>query len=341
VDEIDFMIFSSQKSQSRRTEIHKNRPDTVSRRWDQLKANGVLTSLGIAVLFCIGAVAILMLRSEVVPYRPGQYAPHDIVSRVDFQFLDKQRLADAQRRVREMEPRVYRANPNVWKPLEETLLGLPDQIADKATLSEVGQPLRKLLDTGTFMRLKEVASDKLRPQYATWVKSYITAISQIDPNRPQEGVVILREDARQEEIDSGRSIAVEWTDPSGVQKSAKIPPTQTFAPKMQSDLEPRFDRLAGVFEGALRPKIVALTLQNVKPTHTLDDAATVEAQNEASPPPRSKPRSRKIRFSCTAKRESRKPIGRCCRRSIARICSSCRDAGRIISASPRSCSSSR
>src|ERR1043166_1529561 len=107
------MALFSAKSQSRRSEIRKNRPDTVERRWEQFKASGVPMSLGIAVVFCAAAVAILMLRTDVVPYRPGQFAPHDIVSRVDFTFLDKQRLADAQRRVRDAEPHVYRANPDV------------------------------------------------------------------------------------------------------------------------------------------------------------------------------------------------------------------------------------
>ena len=98
------------KSRSRRTEIRKNRPDVTHLDWQKLKADGVPVSLAIAALFFLVASGILMLRQDVVPYRPDQPIPHDIVSRVAFDYLDKGRLTELQRQRYEREPRVYQAN---------------------------------------------------------------------------------------------------------------------------------------------------------------------------------------------------------------------------------------
>src|SRR5215210_3325556 len=82
------------KSRSRRAEIRKNRPDAAWIDWDALRNSGVLASVGIAALFFVAATVVLLLREQVVPYRPGQWIPHDIVSRVDFSYRNKDRLAD-------------------------------------------------------------------------------------------------------------------------------------------------------------------------------------------------------------------------------------------------------
>ena len=111
------MSLWSRKSVSRREAIRKDRPDTTARKWEQLRASGVIVSLQIAAVFWVAATGILMLRQDVVPYRPGQYAHHDIISRVDFTFMDKEQLAQAQRLARQNAPRVYLAVADVWKPL--------------------------------------------------------------------------------------------------------------------------------------------------------------------------------------------------------------------------------
>ena len=94
------MLNPFRKAPARRAEIRKNRPDTVTRRWELMKASGVPVSVAIAAAFALVAIAILSLREEVVPHRPGQFAAHDIVSRVDFTFHDNRKLADAQRAAR-------------------------------------------------------------------------------------------------------------------------------------------------------------------------------------------------------------------------------------------------
>jgi hypothetical protein len=90
-------MFWSRKYGARRTEVRKNRPDRSVNFWSDLKARGITTSLAIALVFCIIASAIVLLREDAVPYRPGQYVPQDVLSRIDFAFTDVDRLTQARK----------------------------------------------------------------------------------------------------------------------------------------------------------------------------------------------------------------------------------------------------
>jgi putative nucleotidyltransferase with HDIG domain len=277
------MSWWSRKSVSRREQIRKDRPDTPARRWERLRSDGVIVSLQIAGIFWVLATAILMLRQDVVPYRPGQYSHHDIISRVDFVFMDKQQLADAQRQARQNAPRVYSSVADAWKPLEERLLVLPDLIARAATVGELGPDLRDVLDSGAFTRLKEYnASPRLRAQYNAAIKDYLASLKRFDPNKPETALIVLDDNARFAERDAGSELIVRVVDANGLVSSGKIKPEVTLSPTMKDDLLPRLSRLADEkLEIALSPKIATLTLNSIKPNFAKDDAATAEEQNRA------------------------------------------------------------
>jgi putative nucleotidyltransferase with HDIG domain len=270
---------------SRREQIRKDRPDTTARKWEQLRASGVIVSLQVAAVFWVAATGILMLRQDVVPYRPGQFAHHDIISRVDFTFMDKQQLAEAQRIARQNAPRVYTAVADVWKPLEEKLLALPDLVAAVPTLNELNPELRDVLDAGTFTPLKEIATSKpRRDAYNTAIKGYVAALKRFDPANPSKSLIILSFPVRSAERDAGREIIVRGPDASGAMTSTQIKSEVTFAPELTDDLLPRLSRLAEekVLDLTLSPKIAALTLKNIKPNFVLDEGATAEEQNRAA-----------------------------------------------------------
>src|SRR5438105_1427887 len=112
------------KSTSRRAVIRDKCPDRLGSFWRDMRASGALRSLGIAAAFCVIAIGIVMLREDVVPYRPGQYVPQDIIGRVDFTFTDKSQLQKAREDACNSQPRIYRQNGDVWADLEKTLLEL-------------------------------------------------------------------------------------------------------------------------------------------------------------------------------------------------------------------------
>src|SRR3954447_16448737 len=125
-------MFWSRKYGARRTEVRKNRPDRRGADWyAELKAKGVIGSLVVAGVFALVASAIVMLREDAVPYKPGQYVPQDIIGRVDFTFTDAERLAQAQKAMRETEPHVFKATGDAWGDLEARLLELPERVGDR------------------------------------------------------------------------------------------------------------------------------------------------------------------------------------------------------------------
>src|SRR5258706_13378259 len=124
-------MFWSRKYGARRTEVRKNRPDLGGGLYSELKARGVVGSLGVAVVFALAGSAIVMLRDSAVPYKPGQYVTQDVLSRVDFNFTDQERLAKVKQEKRESEPHVYKVNGDVWGELQAALGELPERVGDK------------------------------------------------------------------------------------------------------------------------------------------------------------------------------------------------------------------
>lgn len=278
------MAFMSRKSGARREQIRKERPDTVAARWEKLRENGVLVSLQIAAVFWVLTTATLMMRQDVVPYRPGQYAHHDIISRVDFVYMDKQRLADAQRMARQTAPHVYSQTTDAWNALEEKLLALPDRVSAVSSLDELPGELKHVLDSGTFTKLKEYRSKERRPDYVRLVKSYVASLRHFDPAHPEATLVVLSDEARQAEVDLNNEITVQAVDSNGVTNAAKIKAELAYSPKTKGDLEQRLLAYAGnaAFDISTQPKIVAFTLNALKPTFTYDEGATTDAQNRAA-----------------------------------------------------------
>src|SRR5215213_5120512 len=163
------------KSRSRRAEIRKNRPDTLRLDWQELKASGATTSVGIVVGFFVLAYGILLLRQDVIPYRPDQPLTHDIVSRVAFAYPDRNKLVLEQDLRKWREPRVYAPNgatgQDAWDRLEKSLLTLPDRAAAGPT------PPRDIAqvfdDPGSLTALKLIASGDGRQTYAASVSGFV------------------------------------------------------------------------------------------------------------------------------------------------------------------------
>ena len=159
------------KSSSRRAEIRKNRPDTTEKMVARMRADGSLVSIWVAVAFCAAAIGIVTLREDVVRYRPGQYAPHDIVSRVEFSFNDREQLKQAQERRRAMEPRVYKSNGDVWAELETYLISLPDRVTG-SSFAQLSERLRSVLDNATLAKLQDYALKDRRAQWEEAVHEF-------------------------------------------------------------------------------------------------------------------------------------------------------------------------
>lgn len=263
-------MFGFGRSNARRAEIRRNRPSELPL-MARLRAEGGLLSLAIAAAFCAGAAAILVMREDVVRYRPGQWVHHDIVARVDFAYRDERLLAAQHERAREDQPRIYKlAQADPWKVIEDELLALPERVKGQS-LADLPFELAAILDAASLAKLQEYESLSQRPVYEESVHKYVEAVRKL-------GMTIIPDDQRKQDLT--RQIVVAGVD--GVAMSMKA--EQTITRKMRDPLANKISPLTqqNNFTLVLQPKVLALTLAKLGETHVVDDVATAAARENAS-----------------------------------------------------------
>jgi putative nucleotidyltransferase with HDIG domain len=267
-------MFWSRKYGARRTEVRKNRPDLGGNLYTELKARGVVGSIGVAVAFCLVASAIVLLRDSAVPYKPGQYVPQDILSRVDFTFLDPERLTKAKQESREGVPRVYKSNGDAWADLRAALLDLPERVGRK---SAAQLPARLATDLqigpgsdGVLNLFGEFQSPAQRPVYQKAVDDFIKDV---------RSLIVLPAAQRDAELTRAglRLVSIPAFDQN-------LRAEDTLADGPNKELQDRLNAAANkyfFFSPTIAAKIGVYALQTLKPTHVVDELATYEAQNRA------------------------------------------------------------
>jgi putative nucleotidyltransferase with HDIG domain len=265
------------KSRSRRADIRRCRPEAPRIDWSKWKQEGVLSSLGIAALFFIGAATILMWRQDVVPYRPGQWIPHNVMARVRFNYFDADKLANARLEARQQEPRIYQPNPNgdPWAVVQKQLIDLPERVANSS--QELPEDLRGIVDGAAATLLRKYVSEPDHKRYVRAVESYIGRLRawSIIAEGKEWPLVVLAENERHDDLRPHlRQIRLGT--------SGLLDPTFTFAAHNDA-LRPILSKAADQdFELPIQPNIVNLTLARLEPNYSLDIGATENAENEAA-----------------------------------------------------------
>ena len=271
---------SSPKSRSRRAEIRKNRPDAAWVDWHALRSGGVLTSIGIALAFAVVASGILMLRRGVVPYRPGQWIPHDIVSRVDFTYSDQELLEQKRRERRAAEPRVYKSTGDVWGQLEKDLLEVPDRVS-AAEPDDLPPPLGDALDAGAMAQLRDYAQPGKRDTYVKKVAAFVQGLRDYRVHRGEQQweLFVLPAEQRARDITARKLITLDLGPGRG---APTLDPNLTFAAGGEAIRSVATKYADANFMLSLRPQMVDIALGLMRPTHELDELATTQATNAAA-----------------------------------------------------------
>lgn len=233
-----------------------------------LRSEGVFKSIVIAVAFATIASVILMLRSDVVPYRPGQYVAHDINARTEFRYFDSDKFEEVKSKAAVSQPRIFKESRRVWEEIQQSLLALPDRVKGQK-LEDLNVELSSVLDNATLGRLQEIAELSNRSNWETSVKNYVAALRKLD-------LIVLDESVRSEQIATGRMIQVE-----GIGQRF---PQYTYAASMGDAISQRIETAAKEsFAAGLWSKIAFLTKLNLvgAPTHEIDSLATQRAENAA------------------------------------------------------------
>jgi putative nucleotidyltransferase with HDIG domain len=262
----------------------------------EMRARGLFMSLMIAAGFWAALTALMLLRQDVVPYRPGEYVPHDLVARVDFRFYDKVRHEEEIEARRENAWRVYRQTPgDIWISLQNYLLKLPETVHGRQP-EELEAPLGDILDSGAITELEQARTGADRKQYENDVKSFINDAQNhlVSDNKP---LVIIKQDDLDQELKQVRSADVQ-------RKIVLLPPqTDPESPAANSGEGIReIDVSSGVlgtnlsaatrailenssrgFALGLGSKIAEISIAEMaaNPTYTLDEQATIDRRNKA------------------------------------------------------------
>ncbi len=271
-------MFWSRKYGARRTEVRKKCPDRSTAGWiSDMRAKGVVGSLAVAAGFVIVVSAIVMLREDSVPYKPGQYVPQDILSRVDFAFRDQEKLIEAKKQKRDSQPRVYSKAPvDSWSALQTALLELPDHIGN-SEISQLPGDLRTRLrldvgNEGVLNILRQYQLPERKPAFARDVDRFLKDL---------RGLILIPKPQRDEEVQRASqrymTMIVEGRD---------VRPEDTFAAGEGAADRELYNRIAAAakeaFPAALFPKLTDFSMQTLQPTHLLDENSTLAAQNRAA-----------------------------------------------------------
>lgn len=272
-------MFWSRKYGARREKVRNKCPERAGTSWTELRARGVPGSVGLAALFALLATLIVLLREDSVAYKPGQYVPQDILSRVDFSFRDPEKLAEARKQMRDSQPRVYKQASDTWAQLQASLLELPDRVGNN-DLSRLPGNLEKLLrvdagSEGVLNILRQYQAPDRQPEYRRAVEGFVGELrglvvlpkSQLDYERQRQAqryVTIKIADRGDMRVDD---VYHDVSDPEGADKEL-------------------LKRIAAAaknhFPWALQPQMPIFAVQSIRPTHVLDESATIDAQNRAA-----------------------------------------------------------
>jgi hypothetical protein len=178
------------------------------------------------------AIGILMLRENVVPFRPGQWVPHDIVSRVDFVFRDEKRLTEAKRKA----ARGSAANLPRWpRRIRGSCWRTGCWCCRTACPARSSRNCRRscarFLDAGArWPSSRNTRPVPARTKYQEWVKTYVSDVRGMN-------LVVLPDVDRREDVN--RTIIVPTL---GV---TPIPTEQSYSPQMREEIAAKIQRFAG------------------------------------------------------------------------------------------------
>jgi putative nucleotidyltransferase with HDIG domain len=214
-----------------------------------------------------------------VPYRPGQYVAQDVISRVDFGFMDVMRLLDVRESRRELEPRVYKPakdDGDAWLILKTALLELPSRVAGKK-VSELPADLVTRLQVGEGSEsVLEILGRYHSPEYG---EEYRKAVDEFI--KSMSTAITLPRDKRDEELAKKTTQRVVEVVIAG---KGNVLVEDTYSAEADAQLLKRLNEAPALknFHPTIAPRIAWFSLTSLGPTHVLDEQATIDAQNKAA-----------------------------------------------------------
>lgn len=117
------------KTRQRRLEVRKTAPAVSVSLWQRFCQGGGIGSIMLAALFYSAALLMDVYPSDPLPYRVGQYVPHDIHARVAFSIRSEKQLREQLDQILAQTPRIYVLNIELEQEILRELRDLPKRLA--------------------------------------------------------------------------------------------------------------------------------------------------------------------------------------------------------------------
>ena len=116
------------KPRQRRTNGRKGAAARRPSRWQRFREVGGPVAVLLAVVFAVGALLMDLWPIDPLPYRVGQYVPHDITARVDFSIPSRKRIEQAYVEARNTTPATFRLDAALVDGIIRDLKALPSKL---------------------------------------------------------------------------------------------------------------------------------------------------------------------------------------------------------------------
>jgi putative nucleotidyltransferase with HDIG domain len=147
--------WNRRRSKTRR--VDRLRPEGVVPWYGHLKSSQVRWQVGILFALLIGTLLIVQMPRPPLSFRKGERKVHPVLSRVDFEYIDRQVTADVKELTALLRvPGVYSPDARQAIAMRENLLALTDEIVKAKTFKELPAASRDAwkVDAGMFAAVK-------------------------------------------------------------------------------------------------------------------------------------------------------------------------------------------
>jgi putative nucleotidyltransferase with HDIG domain len=241
------------------------------------------TALLVGVIFVVAATVIMVAGRRNCVYRRGEHLAEAVHARVDFAHRDASKLAAAQHRARDLEPRVYRPNPQFsFAGLMEQMRQWPEIVATRQ-LKDLPEGMRGVLDQPAAALLAQYNAPERKHLFNQRLEAFFTSFGNVIlvPQEQRD-----QEMTRHQQFHAPTGFALRVMDGSN---GILVPLEKVHAARADAALAADIARAAGEnFREDLAPRIAQFVINSLAPTHLLDESATMEAQTRAASlvPPR-------------------------------------------------------
>lgn len=244
-----------------------------------LGRQGYLAALliGVALVVCVSG--IILAGRQKSAYRLGQYVAAPVHARIDFAYFDRNKFLAAQQRARDLEPRVYRPTLFAWSTLREQMRQWPELAAGNAP-GDLPEPMRSTLDRAALALLVQYQSPERKALFEHRIDAFFEVLGKL---------VVVPKEQRDQEI----ARHTQWRAPSGfalrIQHGPNagpgtlLPLDRIYTIQSGGSLNAEIARVANeCFRDDLAPQVAQFVVAAIQPTHTVNENATLEAQERAA-----------------------------------------------------------